>query len=172
MFQSRERLLKKEERVESKSLTKLLAIFSIFCGLILVGGTLIWIFTGNSLFGWYPGSFIENIGNLILGIWALIIGYKYFISPLNQDNQWLNNLSLLFYGIKIIADETYHFFDGKPDTYSNPISIFFGFIFIGMQIHLLINRKQKNIEDLEKILIFPSLQTWERKHKNRLSCCF
>ena len=130
--------------MESKSLIKLLALLLIFGGLIFVGGTLIWIFTGNYLFGWYPGGYIENIGNLILGIWALIIGCKKFISPLNQDNQWLNDLFLLFFGIKIIADETYHFFYEQPDTYSNPISIFFGFLISGLQIHLLINRKQKN----------------------------
>lgn len=152
--------------MESKSLTKLLALFLIFSGTIVVSGILIWIFTGNSLFGSYSGGYIESIGYLILGIWALIIGCKEFISPLNQDNQWLNDFFLLFLGIKTIADEAYHFFDGQPDTYSYPPSIFFGFILIGLQIRILINRKQKNIEEDEKdIDIFLPANAGEKTQK-------
>lgn len=135
--------------MENKPLTKLLALFLIFGGLIFLGGTLIWIFTGNYLFRWWSGGIIQYIGNLILGIWGLIIGCKIFIFPRNQDKQWLNYLFLLFFGIKMIADETYHFFDGQPDTYMNPIYIFFGLIIIGLQIHILINYKRNNIEKLE-----------------------
>ena len=135
--------------MENKPLKNLLALFLIFGCLIFLGGTLIWIFTGNSLFGWYPDGIIENIGNLILGIWGLIIGFKQFIYNPSHENQWLNNLFLLFIGLKIVADEIYHLFDGKLDRYINPISIFFGLIIIGLQTHILINRKRKNTKAVE-----------------------
>ncbi len=134
--------------MESKPLTKLLALFLIVAGLIVISETLIWILTGSSFFGWHSGGIIEHIGNLILGVWTLIIGYKDFTSSPNQSNQWSRDLYILFIGVKMIVEEIYHFLDGQPDTYGNPISVFFGFIIIGLQAYLLIHRQQKNTEDL------------------------
>ncbi|MDJ0736774.1 MAG: hypothetical protein QNJ47_22365 [Nostocaceae cyanobacterium] len=142
--------------MESKPLIKLLALFLIIAGLIIISETLIWILTGGSFFGWHSGGIIEHTGNLILGIWTLIIGYKDFTSSPNQENQWSSNLYILFIGVKMIAEDIYHFLDGQPDTYSNPISVFFGFIIIGFQAYLLIHRKQKNTEDLEANIDIPN----------------